>query len=127
MLTLRLQPDEGFGLGISSKAPGSRLEIRPVEMDFDYASEFGGTSPEAYERLLLDVIAGDSTLFMRRDSVEASWRFITPILKRWGATATGADPDLCRWLRGARRRPIGFRFARFDSILRPWRPPQCRR
>jgi glucose-6-phosphate 1-dehydrogenase len=92
VLTLRLQPDEGFGLGISSKTPGSRLEIRPVEMDFEYASEFGGTSPEAYERLLVDVIAGDSTLFMRRDSVEASWRFITPILNRWGATAAAPLP-----------------------------------
>ncbi len=92
VLTLRLQPDEGFALGISSKTPGARLQIRPVEMDFEYAQEFGGASPEAYERLLLDVIAGDSTLFMRRDSVEASWRFITPILDRWAATATAPLP-----------------------------------
>jgi glucose-6-phosphate 1-dehydrogenase len=83
VLVLRLQPDEGFALHISSKRPGSKVDIRPVEMDFEYAREFGRTSPEAYERLLLDVMAGDSTLFMRRDSVEASWRFITPILERW--------------------------------------------
>ena len=92
VLTLRLQPDEGFALGISSKAPGSRLDIRPVEMDFEYAREFGGSSPEAYERLLLDVIAGDATLFMRRDSVEASWRFITPILEHWDAAAPAPLP-----------------------------------
>ena len=52
-------------------------------MDFDYCRAFGTSSPEAYERLLLDVIAGDATLFMRRDAVEASWRWITPILDRW--------------------------------------------
>ncbi len=92
VLTLRLQPDEGFALGISSKTPGSRLDIRPVEMDFEYAREFGGSSPEAYERLLLDVIAGDGTLFMRRDSVEASWRFITPILDHWQTSDASALP-----------------------------------
>ena len=52
-------------------------------MDFDYASMFGTSSPEAYERLLLDVMLGDATLFMRRDQVEASWQWITPILDRW--------------------------------------------
>ena len=52
-------------------------------MDFRYGRTFGGSSPEAYERLLLDVMAGDATLFMRRDAVEASWHFVTPILDRW--------------------------------------------
>jgi glucose-6-phosphate 1-dehydrogenase len=83
VLTIRIQPDEGFALGISSKVPGPRVRVYPVNMDFRYGSTFGASSPEAYERLLLDVMAGDQTLFMRRDSVEASWQFITPILDRW--------------------------------------------
>ncbi len=83
VLTVRIQPDEGFALGISSKIPGPRVRIYPVKMDFRYSSTFGTSSPEAYERLLLDVMAGDPTLFMRRDAVEAAWRWITPILERW--------------------------------------------
>jgi glucose-6-phosphate 1-dehydrogenase len=83
ILTIRIQPDEGFALGISSKVPGPRVQIYPVNMDFRYGSTFGSSSPEAYERLLLDVLAGDATLFMRRDSVEASWQWVAPILDRW--------------------------------------------
>ena len=84
VLTIRIQPDEGFALGISSKVPGLRLHIAPVNMDFHYCAAFGtAASPEAYERLLLDVLAGDATLFMRRDTVEAAWRWVTPILERW--------------------------------------------
>jgi glucose-6-phosphate 1-dehydrogenase len=82
-LVIRIQPDEGFALWIMSKVPGARLRIRPVDMDFSYAAVFGKSSPEAYERLLLDVLAGDTTLFMRRDMVEASWAWIMPILQRW--------------------------------------------
>jgi glucose-6-phosphate 1-dehydrogenase len=83
VLSIRIQPDEGFSLGISSKIPGPRLRVFPVKMDFHYGSTFGGTTPEAYERLLLDVMTGDATLFMRRDAVEAAWRFVMPILERW--------------------------------------------
>jgi glucose-6-phosphate 1-dehydrogenase len=89
VLSIRIQPDEGFALGISSKIPGPRVRIYPVQMDFHYGSTFGGTSPEAYERLLLDVMVGDSTLFMRRDAVEAAWRWVMPILERW-ASQNGA-------------------------------------
>ena len=83
VLSIRIQPDEGFALGISSKIPGPRVRVYPVQMDFHYGSTFGGSSPEAYERLLLDVMAGDPTLFMRRDMVEAAWRWVMPILDRW--------------------------------------------
>src|SRR5712691_8092140 len=83
VLSIRIQPDEGFALTISSKVPGPRVRIYPVKMDFRYGSTFGATSPEAYERLLLDVMAGDATLFMRRDAVEAAWRWVMPILDRW--------------------------------------------
>jgi glucose-6-phosphate 1-dehydrogenase len=83
VLSIRIQPDEGFALSISSKIPGPRVRIYPVKMDFRYGSTFGNISPEAYERLLLDVMAGDPTLFMRRDAVEAAWRWVMPILARW--------------------------------------------
>ena len=92
VLTIRIQPDEGFSLGISSKVPGPRVNISAVGMDFDYSRFFQSTSPEAYERLLLDVMAGDATLFMRRDSVEASWRWITPILDRWAELGSVSLP-----------------------------------
>jgi glucose-6-phosphate 1-dehydrogenase len=83
VLSIRIQPDEGFSLGISSKVPGPRVKTFPVKMDFHYGSTFGASSPEAYERLLLDVMAGDPTLFMRRDAVEAAWRWVMPIIERW--------------------------------------------
>ncbi len=92
VLTIRIQPDEGFSLGISSKRPGPHVDVAPVKMDFHYGAQFNGSSPEAYERLLLDVIAGDPTLFMRRDAVEAAWRWVMPVLDRW-ATQTAALPQ----------------------------------
>ena len=85
ILAVRIQPDEGFSLGISSKKPGPHVDISPVKMDFHYGAQFGGSSPEAYERLLLDVMAGDPTLFMRRDAVETAWRWVVPVLDRWAA------------------------------------------
>jgi glucose-6-phosphate 1-dehydrogenase len=92
VLSIRIQPDEGFALGISSKVPGPRVRIYPVQMDFRYGSTFGGTTPEAYERLLLDVMAGDQTLFMRRDMVEAAWGWVMPVLHQWAAQSTGPLP-----------------------------------
>jgi glucose-6-phosphate 1-dehydrogenase len=83
VLSIRIQPNEGFALTIESKRPGPHVQVNRVKMDFDYADSFDASTPEAYERLLLDVMAGDPTLFMRRDSVEASWRWLTPILDRW--------------------------------------------
>jgi glucose-6-phosphate 1-dehydrogenase len=83
VLALRVQPDEGLSLRIASKVPGARVRIYPVKMDFRYGSTFGEQSPEAYERLLLDVMAGDATHFMRRDAVEASWAWVTEILEAW--------------------------------------------
>jgi glucose-6-phosphate 1-dehydrogenase len=91
-IRIRIQPDEGFSLCISSKVPGPRVNIKSVAMDFGYNEFFKMTSPEAYERLLLDVMAGDATLFMRRDSVETSWRWITPILDRWAELGTATLP-----------------------------------
>jgi glucose-6-phosphate 1-dehydrogenase len=83
LLSLRIQPEEGVSLRVASKLPGPKVRIYPVKMEFNYFSSFGDTTPEAYERLLLDVMAGDATLFMRRDAVEAAWEFCMPILDGW--------------------------------------------
>ena len=91
VLTLRIQPDEGFSLRVATKLPGAKVRLQPVKMDFKYNTTFDKQSPEAYERLLLDVMAGDATLFMRRDEVEASWTWITNILQAWENNGT-------RWL-----------------------------
>ncbi len=82
-ITLRLQPNEGIFLRFNGKVPGSSTEIRPVRMHFDYDAEFGAYTPEAYQRLLLEVIAGDSTLFIRRDEVETAWSIVDPIRQAW--------------------------------------------
>jgi glucose-6-phosphate 1-dehydrogenase len=91
VLALSIQPNEGLSLRIATKLPGARLKIFPVKMDFRYGSTFGEQSPEAYERLLLDVMAGDASLFMRRDMVESSWHWIDDILNIWASKRT-------RWL-----------------------------
>jgi glucose-6-phosphate 1-dehydrogenase len=83
VLSLRVQPEEGLSMRIASKLPGPKVRIYPVKMEFNYSSSFGDVPPEAYERLLLDVMAGDVTLFMRRDAVETAWKFVTPILEAW--------------------------------------------
>jgi glucose-6-phosphate 1-dehydrogenase len=83
VLTLRIQPDEGISLKFGAKVPGSEMQIRSVNMDFFYGSSFVREQPEAYERLLLDCMMGDSTLFTRRDEVEAAWTFLQGILDEW--------------------------------------------
>jgi glucose-6-phosphate 1-dehydrogenase len=83
VLSIRVQPEEGLSLRLATKLPGPKVRIYPVKMEFNYSSLFGGASPEAYERLMLDVMAGDATLFMRRDAVEAAWQFVMPILDHW--------------------------------------------
>jgi glucose-6-phosphate 1-dehydrogenase len=84
-ITLRLQPHEGITLRINGKVPGASMQIRPVRMHFSYDAEFGAYTPEAYERLLLDALAGDATLFLRRDEVEAVWTFVDRIREGWDA------------------------------------------
>ncbi|MFN2568778.1 MAG: glucose-6-phosphate dehydrogenase [Candidatus Dormibacteria bacterium] len=83
MLVLRIQPDEGITLRFNAKVPGQSMRIRTVNMDFLYGSSFLRESPEAYERLLLDCMLGDATLFAREDEVEEAWRFCTAILDGW--------------------------------------------
>jgi glucose-6-phosphate 1-dehydrogenase len=82
-LTLRIQPDEGFSFGVLAKRPGLGVTISPVRMNLRYQSEFEGAVPDAYERLLLDVMAGDHTLFVSASFVEHSWVFVQSILDQW--------------------------------------------
>jgi glucose-6-phosphate 1-dehydrogenase len=83
VLVIRIQPDEGISLQMHSKRPGAQLAIESVKMDFQYGTSFGKPSPEAYERLLLDAMAGDATLFARRDEVDHAWAFIDGIEHAW--------------------------------------------
>ncbi|NGX31918.1 MAG: Glucose-6-phosphate 1-dehydrogenase 2 [Chlamydiae bacterium] len=82
-LCIRIQPDEGISFSINCKRPGFVPQIEPVKMDFRYSEFFGTAPPEAYERLILDCILGDNTLFAREDEVLNSWRILTPVLDYW--------------------------------------------
>jgi glucose-6-phosphate 1-dehydrogenase len=88
-LAIRLQPDEGISLRFDTKVPGAPLRIQASDLEWSYGRAFGGGGPEAYERLLLDALRGDATLFTRHDEVEAQWRFIDPIVQ---AFAEGTPP-----------------------------------
>ncbi len=86
MLVLYLQPDEGVHWRFEAKVPDTVSEMRSVDMEFHYADSFGATAlPEAYERLLLDTITGDASLFTRADEVETAWGLIDPIIEAWNA------------------------------------------
>jgi glucose-6-phosphate 1-dehydrogenase len=85
VLNIRVQPQEGISLNISSKPPGPSLDVKSVEMDFTYDASFGTASPEAYERLLLDAMKGDATLFIRNDEIEEAWDLLAPILDAWSS------------------------------------------
>jgi glucose-6-phosphate 1-dehydrogenase len=85
-LILTVQPNEGVSLSLGAKIPGSRMRIRPVNMEFLYGSSFMSQSPEAYERLILDAMRGDATLFTRNDEVDAQWSIIDPVLEAWHRT-----------------------------------------
>jgi glucose-6-phosphate 1-dehydrogenase len=87
-LVMTVQPNEGVSLSLGAKVPGTRMRIRPVNMEFLYGTAFMSESPEAYERLILDVMRGDATLFTRNDEAEAQWRVIDPIEHAWAADTT---------------------------------------
>jgi len=83
-----LQPDEGIHLRFEAKVPGAGMRTRSVDMDFHYAEDFGaGALPEAYERLLLDALQGDASLFARADEIELAWGLIDPVLAAWAQPA----------------------------------------
>ncbi len=83
VISMRIQPDEGITLRFGAKLPGPSMSISPVNMNFSYAEAFGSSSANGYERLLLDAMLGDATLFAHRDGVEATWALMTPILEYW--------------------------------------------
>jgi glucose-6-phosphate 1-dehydrogenase len=94
-LIIRIQPDEGISIKFEAKVPGQMIQIRPVSMDFQYGTSFGKKSPEAYERLLLDAMIGDPTLYARADMVELSWDLVMPILHGWEK-----DPNISNYPAG---------------------------
>lgn len=93
LIVIRIQPDEGISLRMNCKVPGPSSPIQPVNMDFRYGTYFGSTPPEAYERLICDCMAGDSTLFARDDEVIASWKLLTPLLDYWSSLKSADFPN----------------------------------
>jgi glucose-6-phosphate 1-dehydrogenase len=92
-IVLTVQPDEGVSVSIGAKIPGGRMRIRPVNMEYRYGTSFVSESPEAYERLILDAMRGDATLFTRNDEIEALWGIINPILTAWAEDTTSPIPQ----------------------------------
>lgn len=117
VLTLRIQPREGIALSFESKVPGEDVSIAGVTMDFDYASSFQKPVPEAYERLLLDCMRGNATLFSRQDSVEDAWAYVTPILE---ALEAGRGGPLHVYEPGGKGPEAGSALLARDG--RRWRP-----
>ncbi len=115
VLVIRIQPNEGISLRFGAKLPGQALRIRSVNMDFRYGSSFGVKPPEAYERLLLDCMLGDSTLYARRDMVERGWEIVTPILEAWEKPA----PDFPNYEAGSWGPQAAFALIERDG--RDWR------
>jgi glucose-6-phosphate 1-dehydrogenase len=92
-IILTVQPDEGVSVSLGAKIPGPRMRIRPVIMEFRYGTSFMSESPEAYERLILDAMRGDATLFTRNDEIEALWGIIDPILTAWQENTSSPIPQ----------------------------------
>jgi glucose-6-phosphate 1-dehydrogenase len=104
VLAMRIQPDEGIALRFISKEPGQQTILRDVAMDFRYGAVFGSNTPEAYERLLLDAMRGEATLFTRRDEVEEQWAYIDHVFEAW-AREGNTPPPLYPRDRGGPSRP----------------------
>ncbi|MFF3325158.1 glucose-6-phosphate dehydrogenase [Streptomyces sp. NPDC002889] len=96
-LVIRVQPDEGVTMRFGSKVPGTSMELRDVTMDFAYGQSFTESSPEAYERLILDVLLGDANLFPRTEEVEESWRILDPIEEFWESSGRPAQYPAGTW------------------------------
>ncbi len=121
VLSIRIQPDEGIALNFGSKLPGPAMEVAPVSMEFRYGSSFGVEPPEAYERLLLDCLLGDGTLFTRADEVEASWTWVSRIHRRWAEQTASGDMRLPEYPAGTWGPDEADRMMAADG--RAWRLP----
>lgn len=115
-IVIRVQPDEGVTLRFGSKVPGAQMEVRDVTMDFGYGSSFTEASPEAYERLILDVLLGEPPLFPRHEEVELSWRILDPLMEHW---ARNGKPE--QYLAGTWGPPSAHEMLARDG--RVWRMP----
>jgi glucose-6-phosphate 1-dehydrogenase len=115
MLVFNIQPDEGIDLSFQAKRPGSKLCMSTLTMDLNYAEVFGTSVPDAYQRLLLDSMVGDQTLFTRQDDVEVSWDLMMPILKAWQA----GQGQLYKYSAGAETFPQADEIIASDD--RKWR------
>ena len=115
-ISMRIQPDEGITLRFGAKLPGPHMQISPVSMNFSYAEAFGASSANGYERLLLDAMLGDATLFAHRDGVEATWALMTPILEDW---AKNPIKDLPNYAAGTWGPPTSDAMLKADG--RKWR------
>ena len=118
VLAIRIQPDEGISITFEAKEPGPAMRVQPVNMDFGYGESFSRVSPDAYERLLLDVLLGDQTLFIRRDETEAAWGAVMPILNSWDRNGDAPLDSYVAGSWGPRSagdllRDDGFRWRRF--------------
>jgi glucose-6-phosphate 1-dehydrogenase len=116
VLVLRIQPEEGISLSFQAKRPGSKICMDALDMNFSYKSVFGVEMPDAYQRLLLDCMVGDQTLFARFDGVETAWQLLMPVLEAWQSS----DSAPCEYAAG------GSSFYEADELIesdgRPWRP-----
>jgi glucose-6-phosphate 1-dehydrogenase len=92
-LVISIQPDEGIVLEFQAKYPGPKMQLRPVDMRFNYKESFAAPSPDAYETLLWDVMKADATLFMRADQIEAAWQLLMPVLAEWQAIPPSDFPN----------------------------------
>ena len=99
-LIMNIQPEMGIRLRFQAKRPGLKMQISPVDMEFDYRESYPTGTPEAYETLLLDVMLGDATLFMRADQVEAAWDILMPILEKWESNPSVAFPNYAAGMQG---------------------------
>jgi glucose-6-phosphate 1-dehydrogenase len=116
-MVLRIQPDEGITLRFGAKVPGQAFEVRSVSMDFSYRTAFTEESPDGYERLLLDAMVGDPTLFIRTDEVEQAWRIVDPLLDAWQRP----DAPLAKYAAGTWGPPEADELLARDG--RHWRTP----
>ena len=114
---IRVQPDEGITIRFGSKVPGTAMEIRDVNMDFAYGGSFTESSPEAYERLILDVLLGDPPLFPRHEEVELSWQILDPILEYWAEQGQAGAVRVRHLGPGVGRRDAGPRRPRLEAAM----------
>ena len=108
---IRIQPNEGVTLFLNSKVPGLETQLQPIRLSFGYDTTFGSNTPEAYERLILDALNGDGTLFIRGDEAETSWGLLSPLLDFWSEKKVIWSRNIRFWFLGT----IGIRQITFVS------------